>query len=160
MTHSVPTIHQLRRSSPAPAGASESLGPATPVGGDSSKASLSCLIVDDSTGFLKAARALLEREGLAVVGVATTAAEGYRLAGALRPDLVLVDIVLGKDSGFELAERLADGPATQGTTVVLISTHSEADFTDLIEESPAAGFLSKAELSARALQRFYGRRSI
>jgi hypothetical protein len=37
--------------------------------------------------------------------------------------------------------------------VILISTHSEADFADLIAESPAAGFLSKGDLSARAIRR-------
>jgi two-component system, NarL family, nitrate/nitrite response regulator NarL len=35
---------------------------------------LRCLVVDDSAGFLVAARSLLEREGIAVVGVATDAA--------------------------------------------------------------------------------------
>ena len=155
MTHPVPTIALPLRSPQAPAGVP---GAAHLAASDGGKTSLSCLIVDDSAGFLKAARALLEREGLTVVGVASTLAEGYGLAGALRPDLVLVDIVLGKDSGFDLARRLAGGPATQAITVVLISTHSEADFADLIEESPAAGFHPKAELSARALYRFYGRR--
>jgi hypothetical protein len=38
-------------------------------------------------------------------------------------------------------------------TVILISTHSEADFADLIAESPAAGFLPKSELSASAILR-------
>jgi DNA-binding NarL/FixJ family response regulator len=99
---------------------------------------------------------LLEREGLDIAGEATTAAEGHRLARALQPDVVLADIVLGADSGFELARRLADDPLTVGTTVVLISTHSAADFAELIEASPAAGFLPKVELSARALQNLCG----
>jgi hypothetical protein len=34
-----------------------------------------------------------------------------------------------------------------------MSTYSEADFADLIAESPATGFLSKGELSAHAIQR-------
>lgn len=117
---------------------------------------LSCLIVDDSTGFLRAARLLLEREGLDVAGEATTAAEGHKLARALQPDIVLIDIVLGTDSGFELAQRMADDPLTAGATVVLISTHSAADFAELIEASPAAGFLPKVELSARTLQSLCG----
>src|SRR5258706_10511389 len=38
-----------------------------------------CLIVDDNQPFLDAARMLLEREGVAVVGIATTSAEALRL---------------------------------------------------------------------------------
>jgi hypothetical protein len=37
--------------------------------------------------------------------------------------------------------------------VILISTHSEADFADLIARCPAAGFIPKAELSAKAIQK-------
>ena len=155
---------------PTPAETPRPTGPAGEVSGTPSTAAtpgphrrgegrtkpLSCLIVDDSTGFLQAARMLLEREGLDIAGEATTAAEGHRLARALQPDVVLADIVLGADSGFELARRLADDPLTVGTTVVLISTHSAADFAELIEASPAAGFLPKVELSARALQNLCG----
>ena len=118
---------------------------------------LACLIVDDSPTFCEAARALLEREGVSVVGMATTSAEGFRLARALRPDLVLVDVMLGEDSGFDLALRLADSASGNRSTVVLISTHSRSDFADLIEESPAAGFLPKSEISASALRRFRDR---
>ncbi|MGC8628455.1 MAG: response regulator, partial [Acidimicrobiales bacterium] len=67
---------------------------------------LRCLVIDDHEGFLRAARALLEREGLEVAGVARTAARGLRLARELRPDIVLVDIFLGADDGFELARQL------------------------------------------------------
>jgi len=45
---------------------------------------------------------------------------------------------------------LAEGKAA---TVILISTHAEADLGDLIAESPAAGFLPKADVSAEAIRR-------
>ena len=107
---------------------------------------VSCLIVDDSRSFLEAARTLLEREGLAVVGIASTGAEALDEVAALQPDVVLVDVFLGPESGFELARRL-DGAAA----VILISTHDEAAFEDQVAASPAAGFLSKASLSASAI---------
>jgi two-component system nitrate/nitrite response regulator NarL len=116
---------------------------------------LSCLIVDDSAAFLEAAERLLEREGLTVAGVASTAAEALEQARALRPDVVLVDIVLGDASGFAVARRLAaDGRGKPA--VILVSTHAEADFADLIAETPAAGFLAKGELSAAAIRRLAG----
>jgi DNA-binding NarL/FixJ family response regulator len=118
---------------------------------------LQCVIVDDSAGFLEAARALLEREGLAVVGMAATRSDAVRCVDELRPEVVLVDIDLGGDSGFEVARRIVD---VAPTTVILISTHAEDDFADLIAESPAAGFISKSELSAQAIHEFLGSGSV
>jgi DNA-binding NarL/FixJ family response regulator len=116
---------------------------------------LSCLIVDDNRPFLDAARALLEREGVTVPGVASTAAEALQQAEKLRPDVVLVDITLGEESGFDVARSLVTSDGG-GATVILISTHAESDFSDLIDESPAAGFLPKSELSAGAIRQILG----
>jgi two-component system nitrate/nitrite response regulator NarL len=120
---------------------------------------LRCLIVDDSSSFLEAARTLLEREGLTVAGVASTGAEALVQAEQLRPDVVLVDITLGEESGFDLARRLVDEDLGDRSTVILISTHAEADFEDLIAASPATGFLPKSELSASAISRILSGRS-
>jgi DNA-binding NarL/FixJ family response regulator len=111
------------------------------------------LIVDDNGLFLQAARVLLEREGLTVAGVAATSAEALRQAEALRPDVILVDISLGEESGFDLARQLVENGHGHDAVVILISTHSEDDLADMIAVSPAAGFLPKAELSASAVQR-------
>jgi DNA-binding NarL/FixJ family response regulator len=111
------------------------------------------LIVDDNRPFLETARILLERQGLSVVGVAVTTGEAVRRAGELQPDLVLVDIMLAEESGFDCARDLAEQEPGGGPAVILISTHAEADFVDLIAESPARGFLPKAELSAGAICR-------
>ena len=112
-----------------------------------------CLIVDDNRAFLEAARTLLERQGLTIAGVASTSAEALRETEALRPDVVLVDVSLGEESGFELARRLAV-EQDHGAAVILISTRSEADLADLVATSPADGFLSKSELSADAIRGF------
>ena len=120
---------------------------------NSVRMALGVLIVDDNRLFLEAARALLEREGLHVVGVAATSAEALQRAEELRPQIILVDITLGGESGFDLVRRLAGQRPGLGPTVILISTHAEADFADLIAESPAAGFVPKTELSADAIRR-------
>ncbi len=116
-------------------------------------AALGVLIVDDSWLFLEAARDRLERGGLRVVGVAATSAEALRRAEELRPEVVLVDVMLGGESGFELARRLAVHRRDGGPAVILISTYSAADFAGPIGESPATGFLPKQELSADAIRR-------
>jgi two-component system, NarL family, nitrate/nitrite response regulator NarL len=115
---------------------------------------LTCVIVDDDEDFLEAAQALLERDGVTVAGVAHNSAEAVQRTQALRPDVVLIDIRLGRESGFETVRQLADNghPAA----LVMISTHAGEDYAELIAESPAAGFLPKAELSAAAIRRVLG----
>ena len=112
---------------------------------------LRCLIVDDNHRFLTAASDLLEREGITVAGIAFTCAEALRQVEALEPDVTLVDIDLGEESGFDLVRRRAANPIQSTSRVILISAHDQADFADLIAASPAAGFLSKADLGARAI---------
>lgn len=117
---------------------------------------LRCLVVDDNDAFLEAASVLLEREGVTVAGVASTIAEALRQTEALRPDVILVDIGLGDESGFDLARRLARNGRGRGATVIMISSRAEADYAELIAESPTAGFLAKSELSAQAISRLHG----
>ena len=113
---------------------------------------LRCLIVDDSAGFREVARTLLEQEGMTVVGVAATCEEAVQRVIELRPDVTLVDIDLGGSSGCALARLLIDEAGSAAGCLILISAHAEEEFTDLIEATPAAGFLSKSALSADAIQ--------
>jgi CheY-like chemotaxis protein len=115
-----------------------------------------CLIVDDSADFVDAARGLLECEGIAVVGVASTSADALRLFEELRPDVTLVDINLGGESGFEVADQLDQAGGSSPSPVILISTHAAQDFTELIETSPAVGFLSKSALTCGAIHDLLG----
>lgn len=114
---------------------------------------LRCVIVDDSRAVLRAASELLEGQGIAVVGVATTAEQAISLVEELEPDVVLVDIDLGAESGFDLALRLEHTSDGARTRIILISTYDEADFAKLIEASPAIGFVPKSDLSATAVRR-------
>lgn len=110
-----------------------------------------CLIVDDNQDFLRAATNLLEREGITVAGVASTGAEAHRACHELRPDVVLLDIELGEETGFEVARQLARQPGPDKPSVILISAHSARDFGDMIADTPAVSFLPKAALSAAAV---------
>jgi len=110
-----------------------------------------CLIVDDSPGFIQAARALLEQEGMTVVGVASTSEAAVQHAVRQCPDVTLVDIDLAGRSGIDLAGRLANECGASAGCLILISAHAEEEFADLIEASPAAGFLPKSALCADAI---------
>ena len=113
---------------------------------------LRCLIVDDSPRFLDAARGLLEGQGITVVGVASNTADALRRTGELRPDVTLLDIDLGGESGLELARRLHGQAGQAPGLVILISTHAEQDYAELIAASPAIGFLPKTALSGDAIR--------
>jgi DNA-binding NarL/FixJ family response regulator len=118
--------------------------------------SLRCLIVDDSDLFRDAARDLLERDGVTVVGLASTGAEALERAEELKPEVVLLDICLGSDSGFDVARWLEDrARATSGQdwrpAIILVSTHAEDELVELIDQSPAIGFVPKPALSGKRI---------
>jgi DNA-binding NarL/FixJ family response regulator len=117
---------------------------------------LRCLIVDDSPRFGEEARSLLEHEGVSVVGVAASGDEAVRLAEALRPDLALVDISLGEESGFDVACRLVDGSNAHPPAIIFVSTYEEREFSSRIAASPALGFIPKTTLSAESIRRLLG----
>ena len=94
---------------------------------------LRLIIVDDNTHFLDAAQGLLDCEGMSVVGVATTSTDALCLAAEMCPDVVLVDIDLGQESGFDLARSLMESELHDGRRVILTSAYPEEDFAELIE---------------------------
>lgn len=111
-----------------------------------------CLIVDDNEDFLRAARALLEYEGIDVVGTASTGAQAVRACRRLRPDVALVDIDLGAETGFTIARHLAGHAEAECPLVILVSADDADDFADLIAVSPAISFLPKTDLSGIAIR--------
>ena len=113
---------------------------------------LTCLIVDDSLEFFEAARQLLADDGVTVVGFAATSDEAVEEALALRPDVALVDIDLGAESGLDVARRLAGLPGG-GPPVVLISAESGSELAELVDASGARGFVSKTDLSGDAIRK-------
>jgi DNA-binding NarL/FixJ family response regulator len=112
---------------------------------------LRALIVDDNASFLAICRALLDGPDLSVVGGAATAAEALERVEQLRPDLVLLDIDLGEDSGIELARQLADQGGSAAPKMILISAYAAEDYVDIVEQSPALGFIPKSDLSLPAI---------
>lgn len=111
-----------------------------------------CLIVDDNLDFLEAARELLEREGFEIVGLASTSADAIAAARRLQPNVILVDVYLGDESGLELASQLSNFAGPDGPAVILISTYAEQDLAELLAVSPAAGFLTKGQLSGASIR--------
>jgi DNA-binding NarL/FixJ family response regulator len=112
---------------------------------------LRCVIVDDNPVFIEVATRLLERGGLDIVGTASTIAQALDRVSELRPDVTLVDVDLGGESGFVLVAALHRSNSDGALNVILTSAHSEQDFADMIAASDALGFLPKADLSPEAV---------
>jgi CheY-like chemotaxis protein len=102
------------------------------------------LIVDDHPSFRRFARRLLEDAGLAVVGDAGDGASALALVRELRPDVVLLDVLLPDTTGFEVARALAAEP--ERPLVVLTSSRSAADLGGV-----AGRFITKSELTVASL---------
>jgi DNA-binding NarL/FixJ family response regulator len=109
----------------------------------------SVLIVDDHPTFRGFARRLLQSAGFNVVGEAPDGASALTAARELRPDVVLLDVLLPDTSGFVVAEELAADPAPP--VVVLISSRSAADLGTRLRTTRAHGFITKSELTPDSL---------
>lgn len=115
-----------------------------------------CLIVDDSPVYLAEARNLLQRQGMSVVGVASNTGDAIAIATSDHPDVALVDVDLGAESGLDVARALAMSNAP--VPVILISAYAEEDLRELLDGSPALGFLPKSVLSRAAIDDLLGDR--
>jgi DNA-binding NarL/FixJ family response regulator len=113
---------------------------------------LTCLIVDDSLEFSEAAAQLLAGDGVTVIGFAATSDEAVEEALTLRPNVALVDVDLGAESGFDVARRLAGLPGG-GPSIVIISAESGSELAEIVDASGARGFVSKSDLSGDAVRK-------
>jgi CheY-like chemotaxis protein len=107
------------------------------------------LIVDDHPSFRRFARKLLEAAGYVVVGDAEDGASALAAVRELRPDVVLLDVLLPDKTGFEVARELAAEP--ERPLVVLTSSRSASDLGELVGTSDTRRFITKSELTVAAL---------
>ncbi|GAA4244723.1 response regulator transcription factor [Dactylosporangium darangshiense] len=112
-----------------------------------------CVIVDDSEQFRFSARRLLSAQGISVLADAADSRQALRVVDERHPDVVLVDVHLGVENGFDLAERV------RSSIVIMMSASVTPDEVEhLMPHSPAIGFLPKNELSADAIKRILSQR--
>lgn len=104
------------------------------------------VIVDDQLTFRAAVRRLIERsESFVLVGDTGDGDTAVALASRERPDLVLVDINLGAESGIDLVGRVC--AASPSSAVILLSTYQAADVPAAASRSGAVGYVHKEDLS-------------
>jgi CheY-like chemotaxis protein len=106
---------------------------------------LTLLVVDDHETFRRMASRLFAAAGFTVVGEATDGASALQMVRVLRPDVVLLDVILPDTDGFAVAESLAT--ARDRPQVVLVSSRSADDLSDRLRAAPVCGFVTKSELT-------------
>ena len=112
---------------------------------------INVLLVDDHSLFRDGLRALLERqEGLVVVGEAGDAEAGIRLAGELRPDVILMDLHMPGRSGIDaIREIVARRPDAR---VIALSMYHDDELVESAVLAGARGYLLKDERAAALVE--------
>ena len=112
---------------------------------------LRVLLADDHDEFREWLRSLLQASGeFRFVGEASTGTEAIRLAGFLKPDLVIADICMPDQNGFQVARHLKRH--LPGIKVILASTDDEPVYARLAKAEGALAFMPKARLDRNALR--------
>jgi two-component system nitrate/nitrite response regulator NarL len=109
------------------------------------------LVVDDDPKFRELACRILNAGGLSVVGEAESIQAAGAAAGELRPDAVLLDVMLPDGDGVAFARELAALPWSP--RVVLTSSYADATSEDEIGLNGAVAFVPKQELPTAPLKR-------
>ena len=104
------------------------------------------LVVEDETFLVKIYAVKLKKEGFDVT-IATDGEEAVRLAADVRPDLILLDLILPKMNGFEALEKMRANPANKATPVIVLSNLGQEEDIKRAQALGADDYLVKANFS-------------
>jgi DNA-binding response OmpR family regulator len=104
------------------------------------------LLVEDESALQKTLGEVLGQEGYEIFS-ALNGEVGLRMAKDIKPDLILLDLILPKLHGFEVLKGLKGNEETKGIPVIVLTNlESMADIEKAIELG-AKGYLVKAQYS-------------
>jgi DNA-binding response OmpR family regulator len=115
---------------------------------------VSVVVIDDDADLRRLIKLTMEFTAGWQVHLAANGAEGLALARQVRPDVVVVDLMMPELDGFEVCRRLRADPATAAIPTILLTARKKIDEARVADVG-AAGVLFKpfepGELAARIL---------
>lgn len=119
------------------------------------------LLADDNPEFRRVLHGFLAAQhDVLVVGAAADGNEALRLVDCLKPDLLVVDLMMPGASGIEITTRLAGRSARP--RVIVVSMHASADYRAEVLASGADAFVSKGSVVLElpgAIERLFARQA-
>ena len=100
------------------------------------------LLVDDSETVLMMERMILQKESYQVV-MARDGQEGIAKAVTVKPDLILMDVVMPKMNGFEAVKCLRQREETKSVPIVMVTTKAEMESMEAGYESGCSDYVIK-----------------
>lgn len=100
------------------------------------------LLVDDSATILMIEKTILKGEPYTLI-TATDGQQAVDKALAEHPDLILMDIVMPRKSGFEACQELRANPATRHIPIILVTTRGEPVNVETGFEAGCSDYLTK-----------------
>ena len=101
------------------------------------------LVIDDHLMFRQGLKALLEREGIDVVGEASDGREAIRLARQLQPDIAVVDLVMPLLNGVDAAREITK--VSRKTRTILLTMHNEDQYVIDALQAGIKGYVLKTQ---------------
>ena len=100
------------------------------------------LVVDDSTTNIVLLEAILDERGYKIE-TALNAKEAYSIIAKESPDLILLDLLMPKISGFDFLEKIRKDEKTKNTPVIVISALTDDENINRIMKMGAIDFVKK-----------------
>ncbi|OGL65596.1 hypothetical protein A3B21_03485 [Candidatus Uhrbacteria bacterium RIFCSPLOWO2_01_FULL_47_24] len=101
------------------------------------------LIIEDDEILLRALYLFFENKGFTIAS-ATDGDTGSKMADRLKPDIILLDLMLPKMSGFDVLKYVKANPALRNTPVIVLSNLGDTEDIDHAKTLGAADYFVKA----------------
>ena len=112
--------------------------------------SISVFIIDDHPLFSRGLAQLIETEnGYKVVGMAKDRTEALEYLSKKSPDLIILDLNLGKEDGLEVLKEILY--INSKIKVLILSMHDERFYAERAIKAGAKGYIMKAEAESKVL---------
>jgi len=101
------------------------------------------LLVEDDPDIQKVARMSLKMRGVGDVVVASNGEECLAIVGEVRPDVILLDVMMPKLDGYETCRRLKENPDTSAIPVIFLTAKAQHFEVKRGLEAGGLGYLIK-----------------